>query len=153
MNHPDLFWGVVASMYVGNAMLVVLNLPLIGLLVKVLKIPYPLLFPLILLFCLVGVYSINNNVSEITVMVIFGVVGYFLRKFQYPTAPALLALVLGPMLEKALRQSLLISGGSGLIFFTRPISLITLLIVATLLGSSILPWVRRKRQTLKEDEE
>ena len=153
MNNPGLFWGVVASMYVGNAMLIILNLPLIGLWVKVLKIPYPLLFPLILLFCLVGVFSINNNVSEITIMVIFGVIGYFLRKFQYPTAPALLALVLGPMLEKALRQSLLISGGSSLIFFTRPISLITLLIVAALLGSSILPWVRKKRQTLKEEEE
>ena len=143
MNNPDLFWGVVASMYVGNAMLIILNLPLIGLWVKVLKIPYPLLFPLILLFCLVGVFSINNNVSEITIMVIFGVIGYFLRKFQYPTAPALLALVLGPMLEKALRQSLLISGGSSLIFFTRPISAVLMAISIFLLAY---PLIRRHRK-------
>ena len=122
-KHPDLFWGAVTSMYIGNGMLLVLNLPLIGLWVKILKIPYRFLFPLILLFCLVGAYSLNNNPSEMAIMVIFGVIGYFLRKFKYPLAPAILALVLGPMLEKALRQSLLMSVGSGWIFLTRPISL------------------------------
>jgi putative tricarboxylic transport membrane protein len=148
--HPDLFWGVITSMYIGNAMLLVLNLPLIGLWVKILKIPYRLLFPLILLFCLVGAYSLNNNTAEVTIMVIFGVLGYFLRKFKYPLAPAILALVLGPMLEKALRQSLLMSVGSGWIFVTRPISLVTLLISFALLASSLLPWMRKKQEKIRE---
>jgi putative tricarboxylic transport membrane protein len=148
--HPDLFWGVITSMYIGNAMLLVLNLPLIGLWVKILKIPYRLLFPLILLFCLVGAYSLNNNTAEVAMMVIFGVLGYFLRKFKYPLAPAILALVLGPMLEKALRQSLLMSVGSGWIFVTRPISLVTLLISFALLASSLLPWMRKKQEKIRE---
>ncbi len=149
-KHPDLFWGTVASMYVGNAMLLVLNLPLIGLWVQILKIPYRFLFPLILLFCLVGAYSLNNNTSEVLIMVLFGVIGYFLRKFDYPAAPALLAMVLGPMLEKALRQSLLISVGSGWFFVTRPISLITLIICFLLVASSLLPWMKKKRQDIRE---
>jgi putative tricarboxylic transport membrane protein len=148
--HPDLFWGVITSMYIGNAMLLVLNLPLIGLWVKILKIPYRLLFPLILLFCLVGAYSLNNNTAEVAIMVIFGVLGYFLRKFKYPLAPAILALVLGPMLEKALRQSLAMSWGSGWIFLTRPISLVTLLISFALLASSLLPWMRKKQEKIRE---
>ncbi len=147
-EHPDLFWGAVTSMYIGNGMLLVLNLPLIGLWVKILKIPYRFLFPLILLFCLVGAYSLNNNPSEMAIMVIFGVIGYFLRKFKYPLAPAILALVLGPMLEKALRQSLLMSVGSGWIFLTRPISLITILISFALLASSLIPWMKKKRGDL-----
>jgi putative tricarboxylic transport membrane protein len=149
-QHPDLFWGVVMSMYVGNVMLVILNLPLIGLWVQVLKVPYRFLFPLILLFCLVGAYSLNNNASEVMIMVIFGIIGYFLRKFEYPAAPVVLALVLGPMLEKALRQALLISVGSGWIFLTRPISLITLVICAVVLTLSILPSVRKKREAIGE---
>ena len=147
-EHPDLFWGAVTSMYIGNAMLLVLNLPLIGLWVKILKIPYRFLFPLILLFCLVGAYSLNNNPSEMAIMVIFGVIGYFLKKFKYPLAPAILALVLGPMLEKALRQSLLMSVGSGWIFLTRPISLVTILISFVLLASSLIPWMKKKREDL-----
>lgn len=149
-EHPDLFWGAVTSMYIGNGMLLVLNLPLIGLWVKILKIPYRFLFPLILLFCLVGAYSLNNNPSEVAIMVIFGVIGYFLRKFKYPLAPAILALVLGPMLEKALRQSLLMSVGSGWIFLTRPISLVTLLISFALLLSSLVPWMKKKREDLRK---
>ncbi len=148
--HPDLFWGAITSMYIGNAMLLVLNLPLIGLWVKILKIPYRLLFPLILLFCLVGAYSLNNNTAEVAMMVIFGVLGYFLRKFKYPLAPAILALVLGPMLEKALRQSLLMSVGSGWIFVTRPISLVTLLVSFALLASSLLPWMKKKQERIRE---
>jgi putative tricarboxylic transport membrane protein len=150
MQHPDLFWGVVASMYMGNVMLIVLNLPLIGLWVQVLKIPYHLLFPIILLFCLVGAYSMNNNVDEITIMVIFGVLGYFFKKFSYPCAPFILAMVLGPMMERALRQSLLVSAGSGWIFLTRPISLVTLLIAFALLASTVLPVIKKKRQVLRE---
>jgi len=150
IKHPDLFWGVVASMYIGNAMLLILNLPLIGLWVQVLKIPYHLLFPIIIFFCLVGAYSINNNVDEITIMIIFGVLGYLFKKFSYPGAPFIMAMVLGPMMERALRQSLIMSLGSGWIFITRPISLITLLIAFSLLASTILPAIKKKRQVLAE---
>ena len=149
-EHPDLFWGAVTSMYIGNAMLLILNLPLIGLWVKILKIPYRFLFPLIFLFCLVGAYSLNNNPAEVSIMIIFGVIGYFLRKFKYPLAPVILALVLGPMLEKALRQSLLMSVGSGWIFLTRPISLATLSISCILLASSLIPWMEKKREDLRK---
>lgn len=132
-KHPDLFWGVVMSMYVGNAMLLALNLPLIGMWVKVLKIPYVILFPLILLFCLIGVYSINNSVFDIYLMILFGVVGYLMQKFGFEPAPLALAYVLSPLLETALRQSLNISGGSFWIFFTRPISLACIVIVLGLI--------------------
>jgi putative tricarboxylic transport membrane protein len=121
-NYPDLFWGVVASMYVGNLMLLVLNLPLIGIWVKLLKVPYSILYPLILLFCLIGVYSLNNNVIEIYLMVISGVAGLLLRRAGFDGAPFLLALVLGPMMESSLRQALLISRGSFAIFFSRPMA-------------------------------
>jgi putative tricarboxylic transport membrane protein len=147
-NHPEVFWGAVTSMYIGNAMLLVLNLPLIGLWVKILKIPYRFLFPLILFFCLVGAYSLNNNPAEMVVMLIFGVVGYFLRKFKYPLAPAILALVLGPMLETSLRQSLLMSSGSGWIFLNRPISLAMILISVALLLSSWMPAMKKTRAEL-----
>ncbi|MDA8125643.1 MAG: tripartite tricarboxylate transporter permease [Deltaproteobacteria bacterium] len=122
-DHPDLFWGVIGSMYIGNVMLLLLNLPLIPLWVQVLRIPDRILYPLILLFCLVGAYSINNNVFDVVVMIIFGIAGYLLKKFDYETAPLILAFVLGPMLEVNLRRALLMSKGSFSIFFTRPIAL------------------------------
>jgi putative tricarboxylic transport membrane protein len=131
-QHSDIFWGVVTSMYIGNAMLLVLNLPLIGLWVKVLKVPYPILFPLILLFCVIGSYSLNNNIEEVLIMIAFGIFGYLMKKFEYEPAPLILAMVLSPMMEPALRQSLLVSHGSFLIFFTRPIS-VTLLSIAIIL--------------------
>jgi putative tricarboxylic transport membrane protein len=149
-QHPDLFWGAVTSMYIGNVMLLVLNLPLIGLWVKILKIPYPVLFPLILLFCLIGVYSLNNNVAEIGLMLVFGGLGYLMKKFDYEAAPLVLALVLGPMMEHALRQSLIMSNGSPAIFFTRPISLVICLGVLTLLVLPLLPWVKKKREVVAE---
>jgi putative tricarboxylic transport membrane protein len=121
-EHPEIFWGLVSSMYLGNVMLLVLNLPLIPLWVRVLKIPYRILFPLIVLFCLIGAYSLKNGIFEVVVMIIFGIVGYLFRKFNYDGAPLLLALVLGPLFEINLRQSLLLSEGSFLIFFSRPIS-------------------------------
>ena len=138
-NHPDVFWGVITSMYVGNVMLLILNLPLIGIWVQFLKIPYPILFPFILLFSLIGVYSLNNSVAEIIIMVGCGILGYLIKKFDYEGAPLILAMVLGPMMENALRQSLMISRGSFLIFFARPISLILfgtaiLLLILPLLG-------------------
>ena len=143
-KHPDLFWGVVMSMYVGNIMLLALNLPLIGMWVKVLKVPYTILFPLILLFCLIGVYSINNSVTDIYLMILFGIVGYLMQKFGFEPAPLVLAYVLSPMLETAVRQSLSISGGSFIIFFTRPISLVCMLLFAGLLAIQIYSYIRRK---------
>ena len=144
-QHPKIFWGVIASMYVGNFMLVLLNLPLIGLWVKLLKVPYRILMPLILLFCLIGAYSINNNVADVIVMIIFGIFGYILRKFNYEPAPLVLAFILGPMLETAFRQSLIMSDGQFSIFVNRPISAVTLLIACLLLASTGFSFYRRTK--------
>ncbi len=141
-KHPDLFWGVVMSMYMGNLMLLVLNLPLVGMWVKILKIPYTILFPLIILFCLIGVYSVNNSVFDIYLMILFGVIGYIMQKFGFEPAPLVLAYVLSPILETALRQSLNISGGNFAIFFSRPISLGCMLIVIGLLIFQIFSFAR-----------
>jgi putative tricarboxylic transport membrane protein len=121
-DHPEIFWGTIVSMYLGNVMLIILNLPLIGLWIKLLRTPYWILFPLILFFCAIGSYSINNSIFDILVMVFFGFVGYFFRKFQYEAAPLIMAFILGPMLEKSLRQSFLMSHGDFSIFFTRSLS-------------------------------
>jgi putative tricarboxylic transport membrane protein len=135
---PDVFWGVIASMYLGNIMLLVLNLPLIGLWVKVLKVPYPILFPLILLFCLIGSYSVNNAAGEVLIMIISGVFGYLMKKFKYEGAPFILALVLGPMFENAFRQSLLLSNGSLSIFIKRPIPAVFLSVTVVMLILAII---------------
>jgi putative tricarboxylic transport membrane protein len=145
-DHPSLFWGVLGSMYVGNVMLLILNVPLIGIWVKILKIPYPILFPLILLFCLIGVYSVNNNIYEVVIMILFGVVGYLMKKFAYEGAPLILAFVLSPLLENALRQSLIMSDGDFFIFFSRPISLLLILAAFFLLVLPLLPGLRRRPQ-------
>jgi putative tricarboxylic transport membrane protein len=121
-NHPDLFWSLIASMNIGNLMLLALNLPLIGLWIKLLKTPYPYLFPLILLFCLLGAFSLSNTVFDIYVMIFFGVIGFFMKKLGYDAAPLILAYILGPMLEENLRRSLIISEGSFWVFLERPIS-------------------------------
>jgi putative tricarboxylic transport membrane protein len=121
-RNPDLFWGVITSMYIGNVMLLILNLPLIPMWVRFLRIPYPILFPFILLFCLIGVYTINNNVFDIYIMIFFGIVGYLARKFEFEAAPFILAVVLGPMMEKAFRQSLIMFQGDLSVFIRRPIS-------------------------------
>jgi putative tricarboxylic transport membrane protein len=155
-EHPQLFWGVISSMYMGNIMLLVLNLPLIGLWVQLLRVPYAILFPLILYICLIGAYVINNSVIDVTIMLLCGVVGYLMRKFEYEPAPLVLAYVLAPMLENALRQSLILSGGSFGIFMARPISAGCLVVAAGLLFSSLLPRIRQKREKIvaeaKEDE-
>jgi putative tricarboxylic transport membrane protein len=153
-QHPQLFWGVVASMYIGNAMLLALNLPLIGMWVQLLKIPYSILFPIIILFCLIGSYSINNSTTDVLIMLVFGVIGYLMKKLSLEAAPMVLAFVLGPMLETALRQSLIKSKGSFLIFFTRPISATFLLIAIALMVAPLLPWFRRRRPgaTLEQEE-
>ena len=150
-NHPDLFWGVVTSMYVGNGLLLILNLPLIGIWVQVLRVPYRTLFPLILLFCLIGAYAVNYSKTDVLFMIAFGVVGYLMKKFQYEGAPLVLAYVLGPMLENALRQSLIMSNGSFGIFFTRPISAIGMVVAIFLVISPIMPWVGKKRPASREE--
>jgi putative tricarboxylic transport membrane protein len=131
-DHPDIFWGTIASMYVGNALLLVLNLPLIGLWVRILRIPYPVLFPLILLFCVIGTFGPSNNLFDVFLLILFGIMGYFFRRLEYDIAPLILAFVLGPMMELNLRQSLIISNGSFAIFFQRPISAACLLAVIAL---------------------
>jgi putative tricarboxylic transport membrane protein len=135
-EHPDVFWGVIASMYIGNAMLLVLNLPLIWVWVKVTRIPFRFLFPMITLFCVIGVYSINNSVFDLWVMIIFGLAGYILKKADYEPAPLTLAFVLGPMLEQNFRQSLFISNGSFIIFLSRPIALVCLALAVSLVTMS-----------------
>jgi len=152
-KHADLFWGTVMSMYLGNVMLLILNLPLIGLWVQVLRVPYPILFPLILLFCLIGVYSLNYSLIEITLMIGFGVFGYLARKFQFEMAPLVLAIVIGPMMENNLRLSLVISQGDPMIFLTHPISAVFIAITVILLISPLVPWVGKRRQRLQEKVE
>jgi putative tricarboxylic transport membrane protein len=121
-EHPEIFWGVIASMYLGNAMLLILNLPLIGLWVQLLRVPYGILFPLILVFCVIGVYSESGNVVDILVMLAFGALGYVMRKLDFEPAPMVLAFVLGRMAEESIRQALLMSRGSFDILLTRPIA-------------------------------
>jgi len=151
-QRPDIFWGVIASMYLGNAMLVVLNLPLVGLWVKILKVPYRILMPLILLFCLIGAYSLNNNVVELIIMVVFGVVGYCLRRLGYEEAPMVLAFVLGPLLERSFRQSLIMSDGSFMIFVQKPLSAISLAISALLIISSGFSYYKKTKAKISVDE-
>jgi putative tricarboxylic transport membrane protein len=150
-NYPELFWGVVASMYVGNLMLLVFNLPLIGIWVRLLRVPYAILYPLILLLCLIGVYSINNNAVEIYIMVAAGIVGLALRRWGFEGAPFLLALVLGPMMESSLRQALLISRGSFAIFFTRPVAGVLMFLAVAFLLMALVPGLKAKRQKLAAD--
>jgi putative tricarboxylic transport membrane protein len=150
-DRPDIFWGIITSMYVGNVMLLVLNLPLIGLWVRMLQIPFKRLFPMIILFCLIGVYSLNSSVFDIGVMITFGVVGYIMRKCGYESPPLILAFILGPRMEQSFRQSLLLSRGNPEIFFSRPISAACLTIAAILAIMSCSKYFRKKRvEILKE---
>jgi putative tricarboxylic transport membrane protein len=136
-DHPDIFWGLSMSMWVGNVILLALNLPLIGIWVKILRVPYPILFPLILFFCLIGVYTLNNSVFDIYLMILFGLVGYVMKKFGFEPAPLTMAYVLSPILESSFRQSLSLSGGSFGIFFSRPISVVCMILVVVLLAFQI----------------
>jgi putative tricarboxylic transport membrane protein len=135
-------WGVIASLYVGNLVLVILNLPFIPLWVAVLRVPYAILYTVILGFCVLGAYSLNGSVFDVGVMTAFGVLGYLLRKLDIPAAPLVLTMVLGPLMERALRQSLEISGGDASIFFTRPISAAALAIAAAFAVTSLLQVAR-----------
>ena len=147
-EHPNLFWGLISSMYIGNCMLLVLNLPLIPVWVQILRIPYSYLFPSILIFCIIGSYSLNNNIGDVIVMAIFGVVGYLMKRYDFEAAPLVLAFILGPLLEDNLRQALLISKGSFMIFLNRPISASFMIICIIILASLLL----RLRPQVKVDE-
>lgn len=144
-EHPAIFWGVIGSMYIGNVMLLIMNLPLIPLWVQVLKIPDKILHPLIILFCVIGAYSIHNSIFDILVMIFFGVFGYLLKKFDYEPAPLILAFVLGPMFEVNLRRSLLMSQGNFSIFLERPIVLAALVICFLLVSIPVYQALRRKK--------
>jgi putative tricarboxylic transport membrane protein len=144
-DHPDVFWGFVASMYVGNVMLLALNLPLVGLFVNVLRIPYAYLYPLVIMFCIIGVYVVNSSVVDVWIMLGMGVLGYLLRKLGLDPAPLVLGLVISPIFEMSVRQSLIMSDGNWTIFFTRPIALVLLLVAVTLLALSGLSLLRKRR--------
>lgn len=144
-KQPALFWGLVASMWLGNALLVVLNLPLIWVWVRLLTIPYRVLFPAIIIFCCIGCYSLKNNLSDVVIMAIFGVIGYGLRKMRFEPAPLLLGFILGPMLEENFRRAMLISEGDLSVFITRPISAGFLAVSAALLMMVLVPSMRRAR--------
>ncbi|HYH40786.1 MAG TPA: tripartite tricarboxylate transporter permease [Burkholderiales bacterium] len=149
-SKPDLFWGLIASMWIGNAMLVVLNLPLVGLWVKLLKIPYRYLFPSIVMFCAVGNYSINNSPMDVYMCALFGLVGYMLVKMEFEPAPLILGFVLGPLMEENLRRALLISRGDPTVFFTRPISLAFMIVAILILITMFLPAIRKKKELALE---
>jgi putative tricarboxylic transport membrane protein len=126
-EHPQVFWGVITSMYVGNVILLILNIPLIKLFVKIIEIPFAILSPVVVMICVIGAFSINNNPVDVLIMMAFGGLGFLMKKFDYEPAPLMLAYVVGPMLEGSLRKSLILSHGSLSIFWTRPISLILLI--------------------------
>jgi putative tricarboxylic transport membrane protein len=149
-NNPDIFWGTIASMYIGNFMLLILNLPLIGIWVRVLKVPYGILFPLILLFCFVGAYANNNSLTELNVMVFFGLVGYLMKKTGFEPAPLVMAYILCPFLEEAFRQSLIKSHGDFSIFFKRPISATILSLALLFIILNIFTGLKQQRKKLLE---
>src|SRR5438876_8756123 len=144
-KQPELFWGMIASMWIGNLMLVVINLPLVGLWVSLLRVPYRLLYPSIIVFCCIGIYSINNSPTDVVIAAIFGVVGYWFVKHDFEPAPMLLGFVLGPLMEENLRRAMLIARGDATVFFTRPISGVLLSTAIILLIIAGLPKIRRRR--------
>ena len=147
-SNPGLFWGLIASMWIGNLMLVILNLPLIGLWVRLLKVPYYVLFPTIMGFCAIGVYSVSSNIYDLYTVAFFGLAGYILIKLRCEPAPLLLGFVLGPLLEENLRRALLLSHGDPTVFVTRPISAVLLLIALVVMGAVLVPAIRREREVV-----
>lgn len=152
-QHPQLFWRLIVSMWIGNLMLVIINLPLIGIWVKLLTVPYRFMFPAILIFCAVGAYSMNMSYVDVLVMAGFGLVGFGLRKVGFELAPLILGFVLGPMLEENLRRAMLISRGDAMVLLERPISASFLLIAVGLMLLLVLPVVRKRRETIFVDDE
>jgi putative tricarboxylic transport membrane protein len=149
-KQPDLFWGMIASMWIGNAMLVIINLPLVGLWVSLLRVPYRLLYPSIIVFCCIGVYSINNAPFDVVIAATFGIIGYWLLKHDFEPAPMLLGFVLGPLMEENLRRAMLIARGDATVFVTRPISGTLLAVAVILLILAALPTLRKRREVLVE---
>ena len=147
-SNPDLFWGLIVSMWIGNLMLIVLNLPLIGVWVKLLAVPYRYLFPSIVLFCAIGVFTTNNSVFDIWLVALFGIFGYFFAKFGMEPAPLLLGFILGPMMEENMRRALVISGGELTVFVERPISAVLLFLALTVFVVTLLPSIKKKRETI-----
>lgn len=152
-EHPELFWGIIASMWIGNLMLLVLNLPLVGLWVKLVSIPYKFLFPIVIVFACVGVFSINNTAFAVLTMAAFGVLGYVLKKLECEAAPMILGFILGPMMEAHMQRALLISGGEVSVFVREPISAGLLIVAAIALIAAVLPSVRKTRKVALVDED
>ena len=144
-KNPNLFWGMIASMWIGNLMLLVINLPLVGIWVRLLKVPYRLMFPAILMFCCIGIYSINSLPTDVMFIGLFGFVGYVLIKFGFEPAPLLLGFVLGKLMEENLRRALVLSRGDIMTFVERPVSAGLLLVSVILLVLALLPAMRKGR--------
>lgn len=150
-ERPQLFWGMIASMWVGNLMLVVINLPLIGIWIKLLSVPYRLLYPAIVVFCAIGVYSVHNSTFDVGMTAFIGLVGYALIRVGCEPAPLALGFVLGPMMEENLRRAMLLSRGDPMIFLSRPISLSLLIVAVLLLATLVLPSLRSRRETVFQE--
>jgi putative tricarboxylic transport membrane protein len=151
-KQPELFWGMIASMWLGNLMLVIINLPLVGLWVSLLRVPYRLLFPSIVVFCCIGIYSVNNSPSDVIIAALFGLVGYWLVKHDFEPAPMLLGFVLGPLMEENLRRAMLIARGDPTVFITRPISAGLIAVATILLVIALLPTIRKRREEVFVEE-
>jgi putative tricarboxylic transport membrane protein len=151
-KRPDLFWGMVASMWIGNAMLLLINLPLIGIWVRLLSVPYRLLYPAILLFCVIGIYSTNTSFSQIVLCAIFALFGYILLRFGCEPAPLVLGFILGPLMEENLRRALVISRGDAMIFLERPISLTLLILTIGVIGLNVFPQFQKTREAAFGEE-
>ncbi|MDB5598058.1 MAG: Tripartite tricarboxylate transporter TctA family [Xanthobacteraceae bacterium] len=151
-KQPELFWGMIASMWVGNLMLVIINLPLVGLWVSLLRVPYRLLFPSIVVFCCIGIYSVNNSPSDVIIAAVFGLIGYWMVKHDFEPAPMLLGFVLGPLMEENLRRAMLIARGDPTVFITRPISAGLIAVATVLLVLALLPTIRKRRDEVFVEE-
>jgi TctA family transporter len=151
-EQPELFWGVIVSMWIGNLFLIVLNLPMIGMWVRLLTVPYHLLFPIILVFSAIGVFSVNNSVFDVYLMAIFGVLGYVLSKLECEPAPLLLGFILGPMMEENMRRAMVIARGDFTVFVTRPISAAMLVLAALALVAVLSPALRKTREEAFQEE-
>jgi putative tricarboxylic transport membrane protein len=151
-EHPALVWGVIASFCIGNIMLLILNLPLVGMWVKILQVPYGILCAVIMIFMILGSYSVSNSTFDILVMALFGVIGYVLRKLDFPLAPVVLTLILGPLMERSLRQSLEISQGSFLVFLKSPLAVVFLLLTVLVLVAPALKSLMRGKEVVPRGE-
>jgi putative tricarboxylic transport membrane protein len=151
-QQPALFWGIIVSMWIGNFFLLVLNLPLIGLWVRMVMIPYHFLYPLILVFCAIGVFSLNNSTFDIYLMALFGILGYVFAKLDCEGAPMLLGFILGPLMEEYLRRALIISRGDPMVFLTRPISASMLALAVIAMAIVLRPAVRKKREEAFQED-